>query len=477
MSRRIPAIVIICGALIALVVADLDPPTEERPAFGLVTASPMPSADATDALSSTWFCAAGGASEDEGTAVAVIVANASATDRTGTVAWHTGAAVPTIIPIEVPALGSVEVDAADAVSAGVVSAVVELDGGEVGVEHRLRTERGIDVAPCASSASPTWYFANGTTARDASQRLVLFNPFADDAVVDLSFSTSEGRDEPAALQGFPIPSGTTRVVELTEVVRRRDVTATSVVARRGRIVVDRVQSFDGSEERTGLALTLGAPAPAEVWTFPEGYYTAGLTERWHLYNPSDVEALASLEITPGDGTLPEPVDLTIPPFGQVTVEAAELGRVEPNVGHHSTVRSLDGVAIVAERSLDARAPAPRQGWASALGSPLTARSWLLPAGGPSEELDQYIVIANTGAEPVTVDIVGLVGGQRLDIEGLQGLELGPAERQVVRLGNSIERSPLSVLVEASGPVVVERNLYQVGPDVDGVSSVLGIPLA
>ncbi|MEX2659865.1 MAG: DUF5719 family protein, partial [Acidimicrobiales bacterium] len=340
MSRRLPATAIILGVLVALVVIDLDPVPASPPVFGRSPETAMPVADAADALTSTWFCAAGGASDEEGTATSVIVANAGTEDRSGTVAWHTPAAAPTIVPIDVPGLGSVEVDASDAVSAGMLSAIVELDGGEVGVEHRLRTKRGVDVAPCASSASPTWYFANGTTARDASQRLVLFNPFAEDVVVDISFSTNEGRDEPAALQGLPIPAGTTNVVELTEHVRRRDVTATSIVARRGRLVVDRVQSFDGSEGRRSLSLALAAPEPAEVWTFPEGFYTEGITERWHLYNPHDREALASLELVPEDGDLPEPVDLTIPPHGQVVVEASELGRVAADVAHFSTVRSL-----------------------------------------------------------------------------------------------------------------------------------------
>lgn len=476
MSRRLPAVVIILGGLVSLVVVDLEAPAPEVPVFGFEAGTDMPTADLAGALSSTWFCAAGGASEAEGTATAVVVANAGDDDRSGTVTWYTGETEPTVVPLEVPALGAVEVEAADSVSAGVVSATVEVDGGEVGVEHRVSTDRGVDTAPCASSASPTWHFANGTTDRDASQRLVLFNPLPDDAVVDVSFSTSEGRDEPASLQGLPVAAGTTSVIELTEVVRRREVTATSVVARRGRLVVDRVQSFDGSDGRTGLALALGAPAPAELWTFPEGYYTDGITVRWHLYNPSDREALASLEIVPGDGEVPEPVDLTIPPFGQVTVEAAELGRVGPDVGHHSVVRSLDGVPVVAERSITARAPARRVGWTSALGATSASPRWLLPAGGTSDDLDQWLVVVNPGPGDVTVDVAALVGGRLLAIEGLQGITLGPADREVVRLGTLIERDPLPLVVAATGDVVVERNVYQVSPDVDGVSSSFGIPL-
>lgn len=476
MSRRIPVLVLLVGPLVALVLGDREAPTEVLSAFEQADARGLPVADDADALSSTWFCAAGGASEDEGSALFVTVANAGAGERRGTISWHTGDGVVEVVAITVPGLDSIEVAASDSVSAAQVSATVELDGGEVGVEHRIVTDRGTDVAPCASTASSTWYLANGTTARDASQRLVLFNPFPDDAVVDLSFSTDEGRDEPAALQGLPVPAGSTEIVELTEHVRRRNVTATSVIARRGRLVVDRVQSFDGEGGRTGVALTVAAPAPAEVWAFGEGYAVEGLTERWHLYNPTEREAVASLEIVPDVGELPEPVDLTIPPRGLVTVEATELARVPAGVGHRSTVRSLNGVPVVAERSIDARPPSGREGWTSSLGSPTTARRWLLPYGAVTEDIDEWLVVANPGAEAVTVDVTTLDGGRLLDIDGLSAVELGPADRKAIRLRPRIERSPLPLLVEATGPIVVERELYQIGREVDGVSSVIGVPL-
>lgn len=475
-NRRIPAVAVVVGLFVALVLVDRDRTDASAGAFGSTVEEAMPVADEAGALTSTWFCAAGGASEEEGTATAVVVANAGDEERRGSVSWRTGGGEAVVVPLTVPASDSVTVDAAPSVAASTVSAVVELDGGEVGVEHSLRTRRGVDVAPCASAASPTWYLANGVTARDASQRLVLFNPFPNAAVVDISFSTSEGRDEPTALQGLPVPGGSTRVVELTEVVRRRDVTATAVVARRGRLVVDRVQSFDGSGGRFGLSLALAAPLPAETWTFAEGYYAAGLTERWHLFNPNEVEALASIEIVPDDGDMPEPVDLTIPAFGQVTVEASEVARIGPNAGHSSTVRSLDGVPIVAERSIDARPPSGREGWTSSLGSPLDADRWLVAAGGTSEVQDEWLVVVNGGSEAVTFSVEALGGGERVPVPGLVDVELGPADRRAFRLRDRIERSPLPLVVTATGPVVVERQLYQIGPDVDGVSSVAAIPL-
>ena len=50
-----------------------------------------------------------------------------------------------------------------------------------------------------------WYFADGTTVRGTQQYLALFNPFGDDAIVDVTFLTDTGVQEPDALQGVVVP--------------------------------------------------------------------------------------------------------------------------------------------------------------------------------------------------------------------------------------------------------------------------------
>src|SRR5207253_9988262 len=114
--------------------------------------------------------------------------------------------------------------------------------------------------------------------KDARGILALFNPFPDDAVVDISFATDQGRAEPRAVQGLPVPAGSTVLVNAHDVVRRRAVAAASIVARTGRLVVDRLQAFDGSAGRSGISLTLAAARGANAWYFPDGLFQLGLTE-------------------------------------------------------------------------------------------------------------------------------------------------------------------------------------------------------
>lgn len=467
-------LVLLVSIITALLVLDRDVDAPDRPEFGQPRVSPMPVADRDDVLASTWYCAAGTASEGGRANLTLVIANVGESAVDGAVTWYPVGAEPVTTPIELPASGAINVVAADEVDAEVVSAIVDVRGGGVAVEHVISGERGASVAPCASDASPTWYFANGTTERDAVEVLALFNPFPDDAIVDITFATDGGRAEPGALAGLPIAAGTTTLVNVHDHVRRQAVTATSVVARSGRLVVDRIQSFDASTGRRGVALTLGAPDLAEAWTFPEGLWADGLTQQWHVYNPNDVEAEISLEIVASQGDVIEPVDLTVPPKTQLVIDAAGTERIAAGVAHSSSIISLNGVPVVAERSLDARSPASRRGWTSALGSPLARERWVLPLGEVSGNTDEWVVVHNPSPVEATVSIIALAGRQLLAVEGLQDLAIGPGERIAVRLGDHIERSPLPLLVEATAPVVVERDLYRVGAT--GITAVIGIPL-
>ena len=474
-SRRLPALVFIVVALAALVVAGSQGHGNDLAEFGRASGAALPEVDPSGAVSSTWYCPVGTATKGGLANLSVVLANIGDTERSGTIAWipATGEGRQ-VVPVKVGANSTVTLKATDAIEAPAVSALLELDGGGVAVEHTISGARGSAVAPCASSASKEWYFANGITERDAIQVLGLFNPFPDDAVVDVSFATDEGRVEPRALQGLPVPAGTTSVVRLQDVVRRRGVTALAVVARTGRLIVNRIQSFDSSAGRLGVSLALAAPALSEVWRFPDGFYEPGLSEAWHIYNPNDHDAQVSVEVVPSTGEAPEPLDLVIEPHAQRTVDPASTQLVGAGVPHATTIRSLNGVPIVAERAMDARSPSPRRGWSSALGAPVTARQWVFAAGEATERTDEWIVVQNPGAREVHVSVSALVFGQRLPIEDLQHLTVGPAGRLALRLGDHISRTPLPVLVEADRPVVAERDAY--GVFRTGFSTIIGIPV-
>jgi hypothetical protein len=265
-----------------------------------------------------------------------------------------------------------------------------------------------------------------------------------------------------------------------DVTRKAQVSA-QVEVRSGRIVVERIQTFDGGDGvqgREGLTLGLGAPVPAETWMFPDGLVGEGLTEQIVVYNPSDDVAEVEVEVLLDDVDaveLPEPFELTVPPRRYALLDLHAEDRIPADVPHSSIVRSLNGVPVTAERVVTAADPATNLGIASTLGAPVGAATWYFPGGGVSAERDQWLTLYNPSADDIAVfSVTGLADGQTIAVQDLQDRELPPGGRLAIRLSDHIDRESLPLVVTADGPVVVERGLYRI--DGRGISQSMGIPL-
>jgi hypothetical protein len=355
-----------------------------------------------------------------------------------------------------------------------VWALVEVDGGGVVAEQSVSGPLGIDHAPCASRASRTWYFADGGTTRDATLVYVLANPFPEDAIVDLTFSTDQGRVVPQALQGVVVPARGLLPLNIGEQVLRRRAVSATIRARTGRVAAARIQTYNGEDRRRGLTLVPATPSLGHEWYFPEGYITDGMVERFQLYNPSPREARVSLALTLEQGAA-EPFDIVVPGRGRFTVNLNDETRVPKNVGHAVTVTADGGDGVVVERSIDAARPAPRQGLASTMGSRTTARRWVFASGLTNRGVDEWIVVQNPGSRDVRVRFTALASGQSLPIDQLQAVPVPAGGRLAVRVGDFVQRDDLGLLVTASGgSIVAERGIYRVGRI--GMSLTNGIPL-
>jgi hypothetical protein len=520
-TGRITSLVVLGGAIAAGLVYEASEPDEVPEAEVVVRPGvAMPTARAEPTLSSTWYCAGGTATEDGSADHVVIIANPTDTDRTASVTVLTGsvASAPALpeeaeegeeaaetttttttaptttttdpsptttapAPVEriaVPAHDRVEVRLGDLAEAQLAGAVVEVDGGEIAVEHQITGDLGRATAPCSSTASPAWSLPWGVTTRGNRELLVFMNPFPDDATVDIAFATDEGVRDTARFQGFVVPGRSVVGAFIDQDVTRKAQVSAQIQVRGGRLVIDRIQMFDGTDGRRGMTLGLGVPAPAETWLFPAGETGEGLFEQVVVFNPQDEVAEVEVELLvddPGELGPPEPFELTVQPGRYAAVDLHAEDRVPADVGHAVVVRSLNGVPITAERVNAASDPAANEGIASIAGSPFLAPTWYFPAGGPStdEARDQVIVLLNLGAEDVTYDLTGFSGGQTIAIQDQQDQPLPAGGRAVIRLGDHIDREELSLIVSASGPIVAERGLYRI--DGLGLSQALGIPSA
>lgn len=472
-SNRVAVLAAVVALLLAGGLADRSPRPAQSARTPNSSAALMPTAAPASATSSTWYCPGATATAGSAAAGTVAIANAGSRIASGTVTVITSEGSSRQVPVRVAARSVATVSLVQVAPAPFAGAVVDMDAGQVVAELVVvGSPRYFDVTPCASTMSDHWYFADGSTARDAALTLSLFNPFPDDAIADLSFSTDEGRVAPADFEGIVIPPRSLVVKNVGDHVRRREAVATQVSVRRGRLVAAQTMTRT-APGRAGLSVTLGAPSPGLVWYFPDGVVSEGAGERYSIANPGPREATVLVEVNLDEGAA-EPFELRVPPHDRAGLDLKGESRIPKGVGHSTVVRSLNGVPVVAVRSVEATSPSRRTGRADTLGARRAATQWAFAAGGASPDADEYLVVQNVGTTPARVSVTGLAG-RTLRIEGLDGLPVAPGRRLSVKLADHVQRSQLPVVVSSSVPVVVERTIYTT--DRPGLSANLGIPLA
>lgn len=461
-SRRLAVLAVLAALLAGVAVVDRTR-DDETPvaAVGPEGANP-------DALTTSWYCHGG-----PGTGPlqpAVVVMNPGDTRAKGTITVYPAGGKPVSKPLDVPPAASRNIPIATFAAGPWVSALVDFDGGGVVVEQQVTGAAGADTSACSPTASTRWYFATGSTAKDAVLSLALFNPFPDDAILDLSFATGEGRREPGDFQGLVVPAESVRLVDVGAHVRRQEVVSTEVKVRIGRVVAGQ-QLVRTAPGVAGVSTYLGSPTLGEQWFFPDGLVSPGVVEKYEILNPNDEEARVDILLALEKDDV-EPFELTIPAQGRFTLDVGAEGRVPNGVAHAAVAESINGVPVVVQRVIQSQPP--RAGRADTLGARRPARSWGFSIGSTSATRDQWIVVQNMGERPATVSVTAMADGRRVPVEGLQGVVVEAGRRAAFRLSDHIKRDNLPLVVTSTVPVVVERSLYAVGSP--GVSMSLGIAL-
>ncbi len=470
-ARLVPLVAL--GGLVAGAVyfdQELSPPPAV--AYGTVAVPPMPVVPAGSPLSSSWFCPGVPAPADQATGNGFVsVLNAGDTPIEGSLTAYSTDGQTAVAPLVIKERSRVDVRLGDLMVAPWAAAVVELLGAEGVVEQSVIGPTGRSTSACANSAGSTWYLADGATTVDATLGILLFNPFPDDAIVDVSFSTSEGTRNPQATQGYVVPGTSVRLLELNEIVRREPTISTTVEARSGRVVAGRVQIYPEGAKRA-LSVGVASPEPAEQWWFASGQKGDTAAERVTIFNPGDSDAEVDVAFYPADpSTAPptDPVQLTVPAGASATVDVATTDSV-PAGQHSILVLSEASRPVVAERVLEVQGDAARNVTIQP-GSPLTATTWTFVTGAADGA--EALVVANATGEATTASVLALGPAGFTVVPGLEDMAVPAAGLIRIDLDErGLAGVPL--VVEGALEVVAER---VVGAPVGqpGISISRGIP--
>jgi hypothetical protein len=494
-AARVPVVAVVAAALIVAALIDRTPGPTPAPAAAAVP--PVPAAAPAQALSSSWFCAGAtdvheGAGRDRGTAPgSVVVANSGVGPASGIVTLVPSQGPRVAVPVKIGPDSRATV--AEDVSHGApwIGAIVDIDAGAVAVEQQVSGALGQASTPCATAGSSQWYFSTGATLVNAGVVLSLLNPYPTDAVVDLSFTTDQGVEQPQEFQGLVIGPGALIVVNVGDHLRRRPAIATSITARSGRLVAWKTDVVtppargaaligtpaasaplaDPAAPVPGLTLTLGAPAAATLWTWADGTAGNGVNESYVVYNPGPRTAELKLAIDLDQGVA-EPFDLSVGPDQVASVVSSQEVRIPPGVGHAATLESLNGVPVVAERTVGAGPPSSWSGLGELLGARLAAARWLLAAGRSDADHDGWVAVYNPGRVPVRAVLYGLSGGEQVP---LRAVVIPGDSRSTIHLNQVRAGLDQPLVVDASAAVYAESSYYGQNGTA-GVDLSFGVPL-
>ena len=485
--------------LVAAVVAALALGFDGRPSAtdeGLEP-PPVPSAGQPGSLSSTWYCAAANAAAEVPLQHDLYLVNPAGETVKATLNAYNEAGHIGTSDVEVEPSGSTRVDVNATFGGPGLSVMAESPSAELLVEHRISGEQLADQVPCATNSSDRWYFPaqtslSNTSIRTAAQ-LYLFNPFAEDASVDISAALPDSINAPQELQGIVVPARSARVLDLSTAAARRDQFAVAVETRRGQIIAEtsQFQTSGGTDEipaTRGVRLTLGVSAPASDLAFAEGFTGTGVGERLVVYNPGEKTARVLVQVTPyGASDLPpEPFELEVPARRYSEIDLSSETRIPGEGLHAMRVQTADDTPVVAGRVVTvfdaASAPSTdgivsrpdlTRGLADGTASPVAAALWAMTGVDVGPRRATTISVHNPGEVTVRFS-AALLGGPQDGTVLADAVEVSPGDSvAVVSSSFELDDATVSVLVEATGPVVVERTLAWL--DVDDLSMGLAIP--
>ncbi len=460
-----------------------------------VTGAMAPVVTPQDAGSSTWYCPGANGRLGDLLEAFVVILNPTPVDALATIHVYAAAApedtklkvptVPKVVSLAVRANSQSVLRLSSVLQVPYAAALVEADAGGLVVLQRVAGARGSGAVPCASAPSSTWYLPWGATARDASERLLVFNPFAEDAVLDAVFTTSDGFRAPPDLSGFVVPAGRLMVVDVGASVGRHPQVGAALTVRRGRAVVGGLQTYDGTGDGhpSAASATVAAPSTAAVWNFPFGMQTATSDETLYLFNPGTAAADVEIDIAldnPAENGSVDPLSVSVPSQGSLAVPMRGQPRVPDRVGHSFTVRVRNGPPIVAERVLEGRSGTASL--AGTIGSPVVAGEWVFGHSGvPRAKVSELVFFNPSPTEIAKVQVSAVVQGVLQPVTGLETIEVAPLDRVVVSVAGRLAPGTSGLVARAAVPFVAEQvqandqtGLLEVAMGVAGAEG-LGVP--
>lgn len=361
------------------------------------------------------------------------------------------------------------------VQSGAVSFVA--NGGGTVAEMEITGQRGTTVSPCNSSPSAQWVALGSNTLSGSASGVSIFNPFGQDAVVDVSMSSGSQKFAPGPLQGLVIAPYSSNNIDLTQYFSGQSHVAVSVKSRIGRVVLSGLVQRNANGN-AGLAALATFPAAASQWSFPVGELSTNQNQEILIYNPNSFRVSVKLKFSYLDLKAVAPSSTTTTAVittssgvrnsqstqtSQATGAGYDLGQsvaansvstisvkaqtaVRAGHSYQVSLTVAGGLGVVAADEFIGSASSPNVGYQVVGGTPLSNQHWIAlydPSFIGVANAQAWLATVGTGVNDPESEKTPLVdlGPTYLAPPGKTPASLPTAQAQLAHSSNKVLKTP------------------------------------
>jgi hypothetical protein len=424
-------VLLVALAIFAVVigVTQVGPEPDPSPEFGLAQTD---QADGAEANPTVWYCPwieAGDVLDSR-----ISIATEADASIVLTLLDPLANAEPTVFPFELQAESAAGIDTGVLQRRGESPAIVEISNGPAAAASLQTADGLVSGDKCTVSVPEVWYLPGGSTKTGSFTQLRLFNPFADNAEVEITAHSEFNLDLIPDLAQIDVAGRSWTTIDFEPFLPFRDELSITVTSTTGLVIPVMIRTDEHGEA------TWNGSSPSETWEFPVAS-PGRLEPSIAVVTAGDDDVTVSVDIVTEAGIIIDAREITLDSTAPALIPLEDLAvapygvRVKATAPIVATLVATvsDATDGEGEGSLDDTSPSTTlgatdttevteedfvRGLAGTTGIPELARSWIVPIETmPGSVTTLWLM--NSGVDEATVNVVALSEGEFLPQETVQ----------------------------------------------------------
>ena len=422
---------LLAAAAVIVGVIQVAPDPDPAPEFELAQAG---QADGAEANPTVWYCPWIEASDVLNSTISMATDVEATIDLT--LLNPLSNADPTLFSFDLQAQSATGIDTGVLLRTGESPAIVEISNGPAAAASLQSADGLVSADKCTVSVPTEWYLPGGSTKTGSFTQLRLFNPFADNAEVEITAHSEFNLDLIPDFAQIDVAGRSWTTIDFEPFLPFRDELSIKVTATTGLVIPAMIRT-----DQHGEAMWIGS-SPSQTWEFPV-VSPGKLEPAIAVVTAGDDDVTVTVDIVTEAGIIVDAREVTLDSTAPALIPLGDLAlapygvRVKATAPIVATVVAsvADASDDLGDGSLDDVSPSTTiqdadtdtteateedfaRGLAGTTGIPELSPSWIVPIETlPGSATTLWMM--NSGVDAATVNVVALSEDEFLSQETVQ----------------------------------------------------------